>query len=364
MHGEGVGVIHDRQRRCASASLPVSGREFSLVEQPEQERLLALWGDVLGGFCHERSAGVAVRVTEWATPSGVDDHERFLATRDRRRANRAALASYRELLAEAGAVAVGHEVLVTVTVDYRRARRAAGSTGGRTQAAVDTLFEEMRLVAQRLEAAGLAVGPPLAPRQSAEVLASRLDPGAATRRRAGTASLAELVGLAQPGSTMASVGALEWRHVRVGDCVHRSYWVAEWPRLECGSAWLEPLVLHAGGTRTLSILYEPVTPSRAERRIDRDSTRLAADEEQRSRAGFRIGARHRRIQASVAEREAELVAGYAEMDFAGLLTVSGPDAVALAKACAGYEQAAAQAGIALLALDGRHDLGLACALPL
>src|SRR5438067_13762949 len=151
---------------------------------------------------------------------------------------------------------------------------------------------------------------------------------------------------------------VNWEHVRTDGSVHRTYWVAEWPRLEVGPNWLEPLLLHGAGIRTFSLHYEPVPPSRAQRRIDRDSTRLAADEEQRARSGFRIGARHRRAQTAVQEREAELVAGYAELGFAGFITVTASDRDALAVACASYEQAAAQAGLELRALDGQHDLGL------
>src|SRR3546814_3217050 len=98
-----------------------------------------------------------------------------------------------------------------------------------------------------------------------------------------------------------------------------------WPRLDVPPNWLEPLLLYGGGVRTFALHYEPVPPSRSQRRIDRDSTRLAADEEQRARTGFRVGARHRRAQTAVAEREAELVAGYAELEFAGFLTVSAAD---------------------------------------
>src|SRR3546814_17282194 len=101
-----------------------------------------------------------------------------------------------------------------------------------------------------------------------------------------------------------------------------------WPRLDVPPNWLEPLLLYGGGVRTFALHYEPVPPSRSQRRIDRDSTRLAADEEQRARPRFRVGARHRRAQTTVADREAELAAGYAELEFAGSLMVSAADQAA------------------------------------
>jgi hypothetical protein len=91
---------------------------------------------------------------------------------------------------------------------------------------------------------------------------------------------------------------------------------------------------------------------------------LSSDEEQRSRSGFRIGARHRRAEADVLEREAELVAGYAEFEFVGFVVVTAGDLDELERSCAEYEQVAAQSGLELRRLDGRHDLALACALPM
>jgi hypothetical protein len=123
------------------------------------------------------------------------------------------------------------------------------------------------------------------------------------------------------------------------------------------------MLLQAGGVRTFTLLYEPVAPTRSQRRVDRDSTRLAADEEQRTRGGFRVGAHHRRAQAAVLERESELVAGYLELEYAGFVTVTASDTGALGRCCAEYEQIAAQAGLELRALDGRHDVGLVCSLP-
>jgi hypothetical protein len=88
------------------------------------------------------------------------------------------------------------------------------------------------------------------------------------------------------------------------------------------------------------------------------------DEEHRSRHGFRVGVRHQRAKEAVTEREAELVAGYHELDFTGLLTVTAPDATALAEACADYEHAAARVGLDLRSLDAQHDFGLTCSLPI
>jgi hypothetical protein len=359
----GTGVVHDRRNHTVSATVPVRGRGFSLLERGEQERLVQLWGDALGGFCGERSAVVGVRCTEWSAPAGLGDHERFLDASTTAGSGSEALESYRELLAEAGPAATRHELLVTVTVDLRRTRRRSGEDRRPEAVAVEVLLEEMRLLTVRLDAAGLEVGPPLSPVATAEALRLRCDPHAADRLATRGASLALLAGLVSRYNAGPLATEVAWGHVQVDSCLHRTYWVAEWPRLDVGPSWLEPVLLHAGGVRTVALHYEPVPPSRSQRRVDRDSTRLVTDEEQRTRSGFRIGARHRRAQAAVLEREAELVSGYGELEFAGFVTVSAADPAALERSCGEYEQAAAQAGLELRALDGRHDIAFVCALP-
>jgi hypothetical protein len=66
----------------------------------------------------------------------------------------------------------------------------------------------------------------------------------------------------------------------------------------------------------------------------------------------------------VAEREAELVAGYAEVAYAGLVTVTTGDEAALRAACDECEQVAREHGLELRPLDGRQDVAYAAALPL
>jgi hypothetical protein len=360
----GVGVVLDRANRTVSASLRVAGRDFSLLERADQERLIQMWGDALAGFCAERSAVESVRVTEWAAPEGVAPHERYLAAAGSSAIGSEAHRSYEELLAEAGPLATSHVSLVTVTVASRRVRKRMidGSPGA--DATVDALLDELRLLSARLEAAGLTVEAPLSAVETAETLRLRCDPLVASTLETRRRSLAALAGAVSCYNAAPLATETRWGLLRADASFHRTYWVAEWPRLEVGPNWLEPLLLHAGAVRCFAIHYEPVAPSRAFRRIDRDATRLGADEEQRARSGFRIGARHRRAEEAVMEREAELVAGYAELEFAGFVTVTAPDEASLWSACSEYEQAAAQSGLEIRPLDGRHDLAFVCTLPL
>lgn len=359
----GVAVLRDDSEQTWTGVLRVRGQEFALCERREQDRLLQLWGDALAAFCAERSAVGRVAWSEWAAPAGLDEQLRFLDEHRASAADSAAVRSYLDLLEDAGPLATRHDVLVTVTLDARRLRRNAPGADP-DDAAVAALLEELRLLTTRLEASGLVVDPPLSPVQLATALRLRCDPGSRERLAARGRTLGELVGVVSPYNAGPLATATHWDHLAVDGSLHRSYWVAEWPRLEVPANWLEPVLLHAGGVRGFTVVHEPVPPSRSQRQVDRDSTKLASDEEHRSRSGFRVGARHRRAQAAVAEREVELVAGYAELEYAGLVTVTARTQEELDRSCAEYEQAAAQAGLELRRLDGRHDRGFACGLPL
>jgi hypothetical protein len=134
--------------------------------------------------------------------------------------------------------------------------------------------------------------------------------------------------------------------------------------LDVPAAWLDPLLSARVLDRTVVLYFEPVRPSLSRRRIERDATRLATDAEQRVNRGFRVGARHRRSTAAVEEREAELVAGYAEVGVVGLVVATASSDTAMESTATQISQAASAAGLELRQLDGRHDLALAASLPL
>ncbi len=298
---DGAAVVHDKPGRTLSATLRVRGREFALCERAAQERQLHLWGDALAAFCTERSPVAQVRWTEWAAPAGLDESLAYLDEHAGQTETSAAVAYYRDLLAQAGPMSTEHEVLVTVTVDRRRLRSRRRGPADRTAAAELALLDEVQLLASRLESAGLMVDLPLCPGELAEVLRVRLDPYG--RTRTGRRSLAHLAGFVDVANAGPLAVRAAWDHVRVDRAVHAAYVVADWPRLEVPPDWMEPLVLHAGGVRTLAVHYEPVAPSRSQRHVDRETVKLASDEAQRTRSGFRIGAHHRRARSRKSSTE-------------------------------------------------------------
>lgn len=356
-----IAVVRDRGAGRLACTVRVEGGRFALAERGDQDVAVQVWGDALAPFCQPSSPVVALRWCEWLAPAGLEEQHTWLAEHDLANADPETVTSYRSLLGVAGPATTRHDVLLTLWVNDRAG--ALGRRGGGRDAAIDALLGEARLLAQRLETAGLAVTGPLSPAEVAEAVRLRLDPSAqqALARRART--LGEHAGV-----TAANGGPLAtretWRHWQVDDVLHRCFYVAEWPRMAVPADWMQALLLHSGAVRTVAVFYEPVPPRESRRRVERQVTKLVTDADQRVRVGFRVDAAHSRAEQAVLDREHELVAGHAEFAYTGLVDVCAPDADALDRVAAEIVQVAASVGVELRPLHGRHDKAVAATVPL
>jgi hypothetical protein len=354
----GVAVVVDSGQ--LSATIRVRGGPFALLEHADQARVLDAWGRALAGFCRERTPVTRVAWSEWAAPASLAEHLAFVRDQQDGSVPTTGIAEYLDLVRLAGPLTIAHETHVTLTVDGRRVR---GARAGDAQRTVEVLLDELGLLRGRLEQAGLTVDAPLSPGELAAVMRLRADPSAAARLATRRERLAEQARLVAPHNLAPLAVETSWRHARIDQAWHRSFWIAEWPRLEVQADWLASLLLHPGGIRTLTVVHEPVAPSRSRRSIDREATRLASDEDERTRRGFRIRAQHRRAEHEVLARESEIVSGYAELRYSGFLTVTAFDERSLNDQSDEWEQIAAQSGLELRSLDGQHDLAVAITLP-
>ncbi len=361
-YADPAAVVHDARSGTWAATLRVEGRQFTLASPEDQERMLSLWGDALAPFSRERSPIAWVRWSEWAAPAGIEAQQAWFAEHVAVAEDDPARRSYEQLLAEAGPLATRHEILVTVAVDQRRCTQRKGITA--KDAAIETLGGEVRLFSGRLQGAGLTVSGPLSPRQLGRAVAVRFDPTRVAALDTRGRRLGERAGLVAPesmGPLNTEACARSWR---TDDSYHRGFWVSEWPRSEVGPEWLAQLMLFAGHVRNISVFLEPVAPSASRRAIERQAAKLDSDADQRHRTGFRVGAAHRRQREAVEERESELVAGYSEQSYAGVVDVCARTVEALDEASAELCQAAASCGIELRPLHWRHDQAAAACLPL
>jgi hypothetical protein len=357
-----IGVVRDRAEGTVSVVVRVRGHGFPLAAPAEQDSMLAAWGAALSPCAREQSPVCRVAWQEWAHPVNFDEHRSFLETAGvAHRAGDDAVADYLALIDEKAPLTIGHDVLVTLTVDQRRVRSRRADRS-RLAVAVDTVLAEARLLTSRLEAAGLQVDGPLSGLDLAAAGRVRSDPGRAAQVATLTRSLAAAAGRGALEWGPMVVEA-EWRHVHVDGAYHRAFRVASWPRLPVPGDWLAGLLAGTHCTRTVTVVMEPVPMGRAARAADREVMAREADSELKERKGFRVNARERKRLADAERRERELSEGHAEFAFVGLVTVTAGSLDQLDDDCAAVEQAAAQCLLDLRPLDARHDLGWAAALP-
>jgi len=114
----------------------------------------------------------------------------------------------------------------------------------------------------------------------------------------------------------------------------------------------------------MSVVFVPVSAWQSRRRIERDLVKLESDATTREDQGRRVGAGHQRATDTLLEREQELIAGFPEFGYVGLVTVTARTEEELDDHCEIVEQLGREAGIELRVLDGRQDIAWAAALPL
>lgn len=361
-HDRQIGVLADPMHRTLTAVLAVRVRAFGLLSEAEQERRLERWGQALASLARAGSLIRRVQILERTVPADGDTLHRYLAeARDRDlSAESLPRRSYDALLEGAGFVTQDHELFLALQVDEQRAasrlgRLARERHGDVRGAACNALVREVETFAGRLDPADVMVEGALAPRTLARAIRLAFDPyGRERSNRHGAAQGEAGIDTSSFGPVATEEG---WDRYRTDSAIHRTYWIAQWPRLLVAPTFLAPLLLSADVVRSLSVVLEPVSPERARRAVEAAITSDLADEDLRAERGFRTTARRRRRSEAAVRREQELAAGHQEFRFAAYLTVSGTNHEDLELACEQVEQAAHQAYLDVQPLWGEQAAG-------
>ncbi|HUA95183.1 MAG TPA: SCO6880 family protein, partial [Acidimicrobiales bacterium] len=352
---QALGVLYDRRAATFTAALVLEGHSFALLGGEEKERRVTGWSGVLAALAREGSPvhriqwlamalpddGRAVRayLNEWAV--GSDDTARR---------------SYAELLAEVGAETSRHVVLLAVQV--RAGRRQPEGFGG----PMGSLAREVANVQRLLSVADVGCRGPLEPARLATMIRTfgLADPPMLTESAEDIGEPARVCPVAAPWPMGTEA---EWGRVRTDSTWHATYWVSEWPRIDVGPDFLAPLLL-GPSRRSVAVVMEPVSPSRAVRAVERSRTADIADSELRRRGGFLATARRAREAELVVRRESELAEGHGSYRFSGYVTVTAATLAELEESCDATEHAAGQAHLELRRLYGDQERALLCTLPL
>ena len=354
-----IGVLFDQRFGAYVGVLSCRGGAFPLVDRVEQDRLLRAWGDVLNGWCVDDESIFRLQLLERTLPEDADAMVSYLHRAAAVPADSPALASYRRLVAGAQPLSQRHETLIVVSVS--QAAPAIRRIGGGDLAACEALAQELVNLRDRARLAEVVIEDALGPEALVRCLRVGFDPEVAVRPGSWLPAPDRPPQLADAWPGQVSTA---WSHYQADGMFHASFWVAEWPRIPVGADFLAPLFLQGRGSRSFSMVLEPVSPSRAAQEVQDARTSFLADQQMRDKAGYLPTAFRQLEGQALAQREADLAAGHGEYRFSAYLTVSAPDLESLESTATNAVRLANRCKLRLWRLYGQQDLGFACGLPL
>ena len=145
-----------------------------------------------------------------------------------------------------------------------------------------------------------------------------------------------------------------WGHLRADGTLHRTYWIAEWPRMETRVGFLEPLLYSGLCPRTLTLQFRPVQIEKALTQINREQSKREFAETVNLKLRKRTTRREEREQEDLDVREQELVDGYGDLTLRGFVTISAEDETALHRGQSEIEQAQHRARVKLVPMWGQQ----------
>ena len=361
-------MVKDRRGQTFTATLGVRVRNFALLSDAEQERRLAAYGTVLAGLARDDSVIRRVGWVERTVPNDGDDVAAYL--QQARDPGLGVVVGAGDVVYRADRVGRGRHagsraVRVAAARWLARPRASAQARPG-DEGMLRLVVREVELFARRLEGAGVQVLGALPPRVLAKAIRDGYDPfGRSARARAGVLDPSRNgtpVELAGPQARETT-----WSTLATDSAVHVTYWVSEWPRIDVGAVFLQPLLMQTTAVRTVAMVMDADrTLARRSREIEQARTTDIADETTRQRLGQVTTARQTQKAQATARREQELADGHAELRYAAYVTVSAraDDPEGLDRACAEVEHAAQQCRLRLERLYGEQDYAFTFGLPL
>lgn len=343
----GAALVHDRAGDTVTATARIAGSGFLLESTGSQTHRVDAWGRLLAALGRHPDVK-RIQVLLRTTPRG--EYRARQWWREHATAGAGWASSVlADLMETADYLDRRPEALLVVAL--RPPKHAGRRLSG---AAVRHVEHQLATIADAVHAADLLVDGWVNERDLPAVMQQAYDP---TRR-------SDPESLPTPGAVALGVHE-HWRYLQTDSAVHATFWVTEWPRSAVAPGFLQPLVLAPGVQRTVSLIVEAVPVAAALREIRRAKAEHLADSAQRSRIGQVEDEATRAELEDLLSREQELVAGHADLQFTGLVTVTAPTVEDLEQACAATEAAAAQAMCEVRRLVGQQGLAHLCAcLPL
>jgi len=348
--------IYNARGRLASVTVRVGSRAWALRDKGTQEGAydgFVEWLSSLENLPGLRETSIRIRVDRAASTELRD----YLV--DREYENQPQVSAelrheYWTLTQAASKSSMGFANYVTLTFDTGILNAAIRDAGRGLTGLAAVLKERVAGIETAMEHARLTPAGWLDSDELDELLAAASDPIAAASRRAGSPNQAS-----HPHQSPPPVMGIDetWDALRVDESWHQTLWVAEWPRTDVRTGFLEPLLYAGDATRVITLQVRPIPTHTALAQLNRAQSDMETAATIRLKLQSRIPLTHIREEENLAIREHDLVDGFGDVEFRGFITLSAESRDGLAKARTDIEQASHPARLMLATLSGQQAAG-------
>lgn len=342
----GAAMVHDPHRRVLSVAVAVTHPAYVLLSPGDQQSRVSAWGRLLAsvsksGYC------AAIQVLEATVPDPGTGVAGFYARHGVHDGGWAD-ANYAALLAQSSHASLAHRTTITFALDMRKAAKAIKESGRGIKGASVVLGSQMEALDYSLRTADLHVERWLDAASLAVAVRQAYDPVASLRPDS-------------PGATLRTAGPVgvseHWSYLRHDSGFSTVLWISEWPRQNVAPNFLHPVLFAQGLRRSLSLVARPLGASEALKQIRKEKTEAVTDSAQKAKVGQILDLSDTAEYEDVLAREQSLIAGHADVEFSGFLTVTAPSRDELAAAVSQIELAIGQSTCETRILYGRQAQG-------
>ena len=251
--------------------------------------------------------------------------------------------NYWNVIKDGARRSMGFSNQVTLTFSLQALRSTVRANGGGLWGLGVYFDQLLPSIEESAKRSGLQMQGWLPAQQLEAATARALDPISFTGRMRAT-SPDQRVGVLHPPV----MGIHEHRdRIEIDGSIHQVLWIAEWPRTERNTGFMERLLYSTDTTRTLTLQIRPVETEKALQRIARHKTGLEMANILRERRGMPRSAEKDREMQEVEEREERLADGFADVEFRGFVTISATSREELNRARTSLEQTGRSSGLRL-----------------
>ncbi len=347
--------IYNARGRLASVTVRVGSRAWALRDKGTQEAAydgFVEWLSTLENLPGVRETTIRIRVDR---ASSTELRDYLIAREDEFDPHVTAelRQEYWALTQAASKRSMGFTNYITLTFDTGALNAAIRDGGKGLTGLAAVLKERVAGIETSMEHARLTPAGWLTADELDDLLAVSSDPIAAAARRE---DVTALTGTGQQAPPVMGIDE-SWDSMRVDESWHQTFWVAEWPRTDVRTGFLEPLLYAGDATRVITLQVRPIPTHKALAQVNRAQSDMETAATIRLKMQSRIPLTHLREEQDLATREHDLVDGFGDVEYRGFITISAESKDGLAKARTDIEQASHPARLVLASMSGQQAAG-------